>query len=217
MNLLNEYEYKIPKIWFYKLKGVEDVATKEETETAKNLSEFRSEIFLETRAYLRQSLAKLFDLDPLKIPIIANPGEPPKLPLGMGKISLSHCRDACVIAWHQGNIGIDIERSDRNFNYIKFAEKYFFNTNKSIHRDKLTKRMILNQWCAIEAAIKWDHGKLARDLRYWQYYEGGGLIHKKKNLILNFSQINFHQWTITLAYQEKSDLKKEIICSSQIF
>ena len=45
---------------------------------------------------LRNSLAKLFDLDPSKIPIRANPGEPPELPYGMGNISLSHCKDAIL-------------------------------------------------------------------------------------------------------------------------
>ena len=131
MKLLNEYEYKIPKIWFYEIKGVQDVATVEEIKTAKNLSSSRSKIFLETRAYLRQSLSTLFDLDPLEIPIHALPGEPPSLPSGMGNISLSHCQDAIIIVWHKNKIGIDIERTDRDFNYIKFAEKYFFHTKKS--------------------------------------------------------------------------------------
>ena len=157
MKLLNEYEYKIPKIWFYEIKGVQDIATAEEIKTAKNLTNSRSKIFLETRAYLRQSLSTLFDLDPLEIPINAQPGEPPSLPSGMGNISLSHCKDAITIVWHKGKIGIDIERKDRDFNYLKFAEKYFFHTNKSINNNYLTKNIILNQWCAIEAAIKWDH------------------------------------------------------------
>ena len=123
MKLLNEYAYKIPKIWFYEIKGVQDVATVEEIKTAKKLSDLRSKVFLETRAYLRQSLSTLFDLDPLQIPINANPGEPPKLPLGMGNISLSHCKDAIIIVWHKNKIGIDIERTDRKFNHIKFAQK----------------------------------------------------------------------------------------------
>ena len=63
MKLLNEYEYKIPKIWFYEIKGVQDVATVEEIKTAKNLTSSRSKIFLETRAYLRQSLSTLFNLN----------------------------------------------------------------------------------------------------------------------------------------------------------
>jgi len=104
---------------------VQDVATIEEIKTAKNLTNSRSKIFLETRAYLRQSLSTLFDLDPLEIPINAQPGEPPSLPSGMGNISLSHCKDAISIVWHNGKIGIDIERTDRDFNHIKFAKKYF--------------------------------------------------------------------------------------------
>jgi len=35
LKLLNEYEYKIPKIWFYEIKGVQDVATVEEIKIAK--------------------------------------------------------------------------------------------------------------------------------------------------------------------------------------
>jgi len=122
----NKYEHKIPKIWFYEIKGVQDVATAKEIETANRLSDLRSKVFLETRAYLRQSLSTLFNLDPLQIPINANPGEPPKLPLGMGNISLSHCKDAIIIVWHKNKIGIDIRRTDRKFNHIKFAQKYFF-------------------------------------------------------------------------------------------
>ena len=218
MKLLNEYEYKIPKIWFYEIKGVQDVATESEIETAKKLSGLRSKIFLETRAYLRQSLAILFDLDPLNIPLKANPGEPPELPIGMGNISLSHCKDAIVIVWYKDKIGIDIERKDRNFNYMQFAKKYFFNTNKSINTTKLSKTMILNQWCAVEAAIKWNHGKLAKDIKHWQYFENKKtLIHKKNNLHLNFSQINFYEWTIALAYREKTFSQPEIICSYKNF
>ena len=97
---------------------MQDVATVEEIKTAKNLTNSRSKIFLETRAYLRQSLSTLFDLDPLEIPINAHPGEPPSLPSGMGNISLNHCKDAISIDWYKGKIGIDIERIDRDFNHI---------------------------------------------------------------------------------------------------
>jgi len=197
---------------------VQDVATVEEIKTAKKLTRSRSKIFLETRAYLRQSLATLFDLDPLKIPINAYPGEPPSLPSGMGNISLSHCKDAIIIVWHKNKIGIDIERIDRDFNHIKFAEKYFFHTNKSKHNNYLTKNTILNQWCAVEAAIKWDHGKLSKDIHHWQYFEKQKeLIHKKKNIHLNYSKINFHNWTIALAYKEKTAFNPEIICSLKNF
>ena len=91
----------------------------------------------------------------------------------MGYISLSHCKDAIIIVWHKNKIGIDIERKDRDFNHVKFAEKYFFCTNKSIHN--------------------------------------------KKKIHLNYSQINFHNWTISLAYEEKTSFNPEIICCSKNF
>ena len=197
---------------------MQDVATVKEIETANKLSARRARIFLETRAYIRQSLATIFDLDPLDIPLNANPGEPPKLPIEMGHISLSHCKDAIVIVWHKRKIGIDIERTDRNFNYKKLAHKYFLNRSNLNNRNPVTKTMILNQWCAIEAAIKWDHGKLAKDIKNWQFFEKQKkLIHKKKNIHLNYSKINFHHWTIALAYEENNSLNPKIICCSKNF
>ena len=147
--------------------------------------------------------------------MIANPGKPPELPNGMGYLSFSHCNDAIVVAWHQKKIGIDIERIDRNFNYESLAKKYFFKSN---NMNILSKEMILNQWCAIEAAIKWDHGKLAKDIKQWEYFlNTKDLIHKKKQLQLKFSQINFHKWTISLAYKENYCFIPNIICSSTNF
>ena len=177
MTLLNNYEYKIPKIWFHEIKGVQDVATQKELEIANKLSKQRATIFLESRAYIRQCLGHLFNLNPLEIPIIANPGEPPKLPKGMGHCSFSHCNDAIILVWHEKKIGIDIERIDRNFNYVKLAKKYFFKSNSSSNTSDSYKNSILNQWCAIEAAIKWDHGKLAEDIKEWQYSETVSYTH----------------------------------------
>ena len=217
MTLLNNYEYKIPKIWFHEIKGVQDVATLKELEIANTLTKQRAKIFLESRAYIRKSLGSLFNINPLEIPIIANPGEPPELPKGMGYLSFSHCSDAIILVWHEKKIGIDIERKDRDFNYAKLAKKYFFNSNRSNDARELYKNSILNQWCAIEAAIKWDHGKLAEDIKEWQYSENKKtLFYKKKKLKLKITQINFYQWTISLAYKDNSHYIPNIICSSKI-
>ena len=218
MTLLNNYEYKIPKIWFHEIKGVQDVATKKELEIANKLSRQRANIFLESRAYIRQCLGNLFNLNPLEIPIIANPGEPPKLPKGMGHCSFSHCNDAIILVWHEKKIGIDIERLDRDFNYTKLAKKYFFKSNSFNYKSELYKHSILNQWCAIEAAIKWDHGKLAKDIKEWQYSENDKILfHKKKKLKLQFKQFNLYKWTISVASKDTSYFIPSIICSSKIF
>ena len=217
MTLLNNYEYKIPKIWFHEIKGVQDVATLKGLEIAKKLSRPRANIFLESRAYTRQCLGNLFNLNPLEVPLIANPGEPPELPNGMGYFSFSHCSDAIILVWHEKKIGIDIERIDRDFNYAKLAKKYFFKSNSSNTTSESYKNTILNQWCAVEAAIKWDHGKLAEDIKEWQYSENDKILfHKKKKLKLKFTQINLYKWTIYLAYKDTSSFIPNIICSSKI-
>ena len=136
----------------------------------------------------------------------------------MGHCSFSRCNDAIILVWHEKKIGIDIERLDRDFNYTKLAKKYFFKSNRCNNKSELYKHSILNQWCAIEAAIKWDHGKLAKDINHWQFFEKPKeLIHKTKNINLNYSQINFHNWTIALAYEEKTSFNPEIICCSKNF
>ena len=99
------------------MKGMRELVTENEIQIASMLTKSRSNVFLESRGYIRRSLANLFNLNPLDIPIEANPSKPPKLPKGMGHISLSHCHDALIIIWHSEKVGIDIERSDRNFQY----------------------------------------------------------------------------------------------------
>ena len=188
-----------------------------ELEIANKLSSHRANIFLESRAYIRQCLGNLFNINPLEVPIIANPGEPPELPKGMGHCSFSHCNDAIILVWHEKKIGIDIERLDRDFNYAKLAKKYFFKSNSSNTTSESYKNSILNQWCAVEAAIKWDHGKLAEDIKEWQYSENAKMLfHKKKKLELKFTQINLYKWTISLAYKDISHFVPNIICSSKI-
>ena len=193
---------------------VTHVSTSSELQIASNLSKARAKIFLETRYYMRDALSVLFDINPMKVPITAHPGEPPELPNGMGYISISHCKDAFIIGWHQQKIGIDIERSDRDFNYQTLARKYFRQDKKANYN--LNKYSILKEWSAIEAAIKCERGKLSRDIKEWRYkMNDDNLYHKSKKIKLRLIQIPFLDWTISIAYKNKIsyDLPK-IICSN---
>ena len=190
---------------------VTHVSTSSELQIASNLSQARAKIFLETRYYIRDALSALFNINPMKVPITAHPGEPPELPNGMGYISISHCNDAFIIGWHQENIGIDIERSDRDFNYQQLAKKYFQEKNYN-----LNKYSILKEWSAIEAAIKCDRGKLSRDIKEWKHdINKENLYHKSKKIKLNLIQIPFLDWTISIAYKNNLlDELPKIICSN---
>ncbi len=193
---------------------VTHVSTSSELQIASNLSHERAKIFLETRYYIRDALSTLFNINPMKVPITAPPGKPPKLPNGMGYISISHCKDAFTIVWHRENIGIDIERSDRDFNYQKLAKKYFLEDN--INNSNLNKYLILREWSAIEAAIKYDRGKLSRDIKEWKYkINKENLYHKSKKIKLDLIQISFLEWTISIAYKNNllHKLPKIICCN----
>ena len=193
---------------------VTHVSTSSELQIASNLSEARAKIFLETRYYMRDALSALFDINPMKVPITAYPGKPPELPNDMGYISISHCKDAFIICWHRENIGIDIERSDRDFNYQKLAKKYFQKEN--IKNFNMNKYLILREWSAIEAAIKCDRGTLSKDIKEWQFrINKENLYHKSKKIKLNLIQIPFLDWTISIAYKNNVfyELPK-IICSN---
>ena len=194
--------------------SVTHVSTSSELQIASNLSQARAKIFLETRYYIRDALSALFNINPMKVPITAHPGEPPELPNGMGYISISHCKDAFIIGWHREKIGIDIERSDRDFNYQKLAKKYFQKEN--IKNFNMNKYLILKEWSAIEAAIKYDKGKLSRDIKEWKHeINKKNLYHKSKRIKLNLIQIPYLYWTISIAYKNKALYKlPKIICSN---
>ena len=194
--------------------SVTDVSTSGELKIASNLSQRRAKIFLETRYYMRDALSALFNIEPSRIPIIAPPGEPPKLPTGMGFISISHCKDAFIIVWHHKKIGIDIERSDRDFDYQTLAKKYFRQEN--IKNSNFNKSLILKEWSAVEAAIKYDRGKLSKDIKEWIYQKDKeNLYHKSKLIKLNLTQLPFLDWIISVAYKNKNTYHTpKIICSN---
>ena len=193
--------------------NVTHVSSPKEINIASNLSLSRAKVFLESRFYIRDALSKLFDLNPLEIPLRANPGEPPSLPKGMGYVSMSHCQDACIICWNKERIGIDIECSDRNFNYKGLAQKYFY--QKIINNSELNKYDILKYWSAIEAAIKWDRGKLSKDIKYWHYKNyKKNIFHIKKKLTVNMNQFSFLKWTISIASQNDLYSSINIICNN---
>ena len=211
---MKEYSNTLPKIWFYRLNGRKHLPTLNEIKIAENLPQTKVNIFLESRAQIRYSLSTLFDINPLDVPLEAFPGEPPNLPENMGNLSISHCRDALVVIWCKNRIGIDIERVDRNFNFRSLNDKYF--VPNSLEKKKVQPEEVLKKWSGIEAAIKWDKGKLSKDLRYWKYVKNKNYIfHERKKLEINLSQFLFHDWIISIAYNhiENSNFSN-IICAN---
>ena len=188
------------------------ISTEEEKAIAKKLSVMRSKIYLESRAFIRDCISNLLNKNPLEITLKAYPGAIPKIPKEYGNISMSHTNNALVVVWHKEKVGIDIEKSDRKFNYQCLAKKYFKNNFEIKNNERLKKKDVLDYWSAIEAAIKWNGGKLANDLKEWKYNKDKNIIlHKNKNLKLQLNQLVYKEWTISVATQSKESLTNDLI------
>ena len=100
-------------IWFYPYDSSQKLLSKKEIKIAQSLSLRSRKQFQFSRGCARMALSSLFLIDPLNVPLNANPGQAPTLDDGLGHISFSHCRDAFVMAWSWDKIGIDIENSKK--------------------------------------------------------------------------------------------------------
>ena len=189
-------------LWFYPKFYKKEKITKKELQISEKLSLNRKEEYIYTRGYLRKSLSKLLDLDPLEIPIDALPGEIPKLENNLGFISISHCKDAILIGWSKDNLGVDIERKVRKINH-NLLKDYVFNDCQipTIKQEVSEKNLYLLGWSAKESAIKWQKGKILRDITNW-------VIEKDFNYMRNnitgtklkISYIIHKNWVITCVF-----------------
>ena len=74
-----------------------------------------------------------------------------------------------------------------------------------IEKSKINKNYVLKNWSAVEAAIKWDGGKLSKDLKNWKYLKKKGkIIHENKKIELQLNQFEYKDWTISIAMENKT-------------
>ena len=162
IKVIQKEKFNILRLWLYPSKAPLMPITKREEEYANELKIKKAYQYKHSRGYIRSSLSKIFNIDPLKIPLFAPPRGIPKLSSKLGHISISHCRDSLLIGWSIKNIGVDIERSDRSFPpkqlskrfFSKEDNKYLDKFDKNIYREK-----VLEQWVVKESATKWQESK----------------------------------------------------------
>ena len=160
-------------------------------------------------------MSTMTDLDPLDIPLKADPGEPPLLAKGLGYISMSHCSDALLIGWSPGRIGVDIERKDRQFQACKLSKRFFTHDENSEIKDltpSQAKEQVLKRWVVKEAAVKWQRGKIASNINQWKWKNKSSIAHHKKlGYKVNVYEQDHDQWTYAIAIDENSIINKPII------
>tara|TARA_B100000614_G_C14531701_1_gene486786 strand:+ start:436 stop:1092 length:657 start_codon:yes stop_codon:yes gene_type:complete len=203
-------------LWLFLMPSKLLPISREEKQCLKNLTPRRGSIYHFSRGCLRHVMSHMSGLDPLDIPLKADPGEPPLLAEGWGHISMSHCSDALLIGWSTSKIGVDIERKDRQFQAYKLSKR-FFTKDENFEIVNLppskVKELVLKRWVVKEAAVKWQRGKIARNINEWIWKNKSSFAHHKKlgHTVKVYEQ-SFDQWIYAIAIDEYSTTCKPIIC-----
>jgi len=188
----------------------------EEKTWVKKLTKRRGSLYHFSRGCVRNVMSNMTGLDPLAIPLKADPGKPPLLAKGWGYISISHCTDALLIGWSKGKIGVDIERKDRKFQARKLSKRFFSEYENHEIKDLMpsqAKEQILNRWIAKEAAIKWHSGKISTNLSQWIWKNNSSFAyHKKLGYQVKIHIQNLDQWSYAIALDCDCIIKNPTIC-----
>ena len=81
--------------------------------------------------------------------------------------SITHTKDALLIAVCDENVGIDAEKADKVVDYLPIIKRFC----DAERREITDKASFLRHFTAKESAVKWLGGTLARDFRNLQYVE----------------------------------------------
>ena len=203
-------------LWLFLMPSKLLPISKEEKKWVEKLTNERGRIYHFSRGCVRNVISNMTGVDPLKIPLKADPGKPPLLANGWGHISMSHCSDALLIGWSSGRIGVDLERKDRKFQAHKLSRR-FFTTDENHEIENLTliqtEEQVLRRWVVKEAAIKWQGGKISTNLNQW-IWENNSSFAYHKNLGYQVKVYNqkYKKWIYAIALNGDSMIPDPIIC-----
>ncbi len=187
-----------------------------EKKWVKKLTPRRALIYHFSRGCIRHVISHMTGLDPIEIPLKADPGKQPLLAEGWGHISMSHCSDALLIGWSKERIGVDIERKNRNFQANKLSKR-FFTQYENCEIENLTpnqaKEQTLRRWVVKEAAIKWQGGKISTNLSHWIWKNNSSFVYNEKlGYQVKVYNQNYDKWTYAIALNGDSIIPEPIIC-----
>ncbi|QNI47293.1 4'-phosphopantetheinyl transferase superfamily protein [Synechococcus sp. A15-60] len=190
--------------------------TAEEKAWAESLPQRRAIHFRRSRLWMRSCLASLHGCSAREVPLTAPPGVPPFLAPGWGYISLSHCVDACLLAWSLQPVGVDLERADRAFAADALMRRFFTCTERSdlvAFQGERLRREVLDRWLIKESAIKWQRGTLASDLRFWDVSACLGWARHGELAVEIAAELRSQgDWRMAIAVSDKQSLRDCRLC-----
>tara|TARA_Y100001968_G_C19145740_1_gene613669 strand:- start:69 stop:725 length:657 start_codon:yes stop_codon:yes gene_type:complete len=216
MNSTQIKNKRVLGLWLFLMPSKLLPISKEEEKWVKKLTPKRGLIYHFSRGCLRKVMSSMTGLEPLEIPLKADPGKPPSLAKGWGHVSMSHCSDALLIGWASGKIGVDIERKNRELQAHKLSKR-FFNKFEDFELENLTanqaKDLVIRRWVVKEAAIKWQSGKIATNINQWIWKNKAPFAHHQRlGYRVKIYEKNYSKWTFAIALDADSETPKPIIC-----
>ena len=131
---------------------------------------------------LRQRLASVLQRPALDLPLLAPPGQPPRLAACAGWVALSHSGRGVLIGWSAEALGVDLEPAARSFPARGLMQRFFPAAEQrqleGLPEARL-RQAVLQSWLLKEAAIKWRRRTLAGELACWGFdHQQGWLRHR---------------------------------------
>jgi len=203
-------------LWLFLMPSKLLPISNEEEKWVKRLTKNRGWIYHFSRGCMRKVISNVTGLDPLEIPLKANPGAPPKLGKGLGYVSMSHCSDALLIGWSTEKIGVDVEKRDRKFEAHKLSKRFFSNNeNAEIENftESMAKKEVLKKWVVKEAAIKWQNSKISTDLNQWIWLNNSCFAyHKSLGHKVKVYIDNYDKWVYAIVLNKNTTISNPVVC-----
>ena len=203
-------------LWLFLMPSKLLPISSDEKKWVQKLTQKRGVNYHFSRGCIRHVMSNVTGLEPLDIPLKADPGKPPSLAEGLGHISISHCSDALLIGWFSEKIGVDIERKDRQFQAQKLSKR-FFTQYENCEIEHLTpiqaKELVLKRWVVKEAAIKWQSGKIATNINQWSWTNKSQFAYNEElGYKLKVYEQSHDQWIFAIALENDLITRMPIVC-----
>ena len=191
------------------------------------LSEFPREIkekteakkLLKSKLLTAASYKMLFDYCKEKLTVIPDikikKGGKPYFESGGIYFSISHSKNIAVCAVSESEIGIDIERLDKEREYLSLAERYFIKSEyEKIKESENIKETFVKYWTAKEAYIKYTGEGFKRGMNYFEADFENKPHFKGDNMPSLYTVKSENEFYLSLVYSGKKYIeiiKKEIL------
>ena len=110
---------------------------------------------------------------------------------------------------------MDLERYDRLIPSASILQRFYCHKERERMqhlRGEDLRRAVLEHWLIKEAAIKWQQGSIASDLRFWEVRPGTGSVHQRSHQRLSAVLHGHVSWQFAVVATDQQLLQSITLC-----